>query len=138
MTLSAATRAAGSAATRAAGAASAGAAAGRIIAAALIAAAAVHDALRVGQFIAKAAFQPPAQPRELRGVEAQILLLGHLDRHRLERGQEGRAAERPATCPIPAKHLGFVADADLPHLDPGPELGGQLADELAEIDPSVG
>src|SRR5215218_3262725 len=77
-------------------AAAAGPASRRVVAAAFAAASAVLDALRIRQLVAETALQPAAQPGELRRVEAQVLLLRHLDRHRLERLQEGRAAERPA------------------------------------------
>src|SRR6476646_9646227 len=125
-------------ATGAAAAATAGAAPGRIVAAALAPAAAVLDALGVRQLVAQAALQPSAQPGQLRWVEAQVLLLGHLDRDRLEGLQERRAAERPAARAVAAVHLRFVAHADLPHLDPRAELRCQLADQFAEIDAPVG
>ena len=35
---------------------------------------------------------------------------------------------------VSAEHLGFVAHADLAHLDAGVELRRQLADEVAEVD----
>src|SRR5262249_33271034 len=127
--------AAGSATARPA---AAGAATGRVVAAALAAASAVLHAFRVRQLVAEAAFQPPAQARELGGIEAQVLLLGHLDRDRLEALKERRAAERPATGAVAAVHLRFVAHADLAHLDAGAELGGQLAHQLAEVDAAVG
>src|SRR5437867_13411068 len=57
----------------------AGSATGGIVAAAFTAAAAVLNTLCVRQLVAEAAFQPPAQAGELRGVEAQLLLLCHLD-----------------------------------------------------------
>src|SRR6185436_4276586 len=114
------------------------AAPGRIVAAAFAAAAAVLLALRVRQLIPQAALQPAAQPRQLRRVQAQLLLLRHLDRHRLERRQERRAAERTAAGAVAADHLRFVADADLTHLDARAELGGQLAHELPEVDAAFG
>src|SRR5262252_1283076 len=125
-------------ATDAAGGAASGAAAAWIIAAAFAAAAAVLNAFRIRQLVAETAFQSAAQARELRRVEAQVLLLGHLDRHRLERVEKRRAAERPAAGPVAAVHLGFVTHTDLPHLDTRTEFGGKLAHELAEIDAAVG
>src|SRR5580765_1047235 len=120
----------------AAGAAAARATARRVVAAAFAAAATVRHAFRVGQLVPEAALEPAAQPRELRGVQAQFLLLGHLDRHRLERRQKRRAAERTSACPVAADHLGLVAHADLPHLDADVKLAGQLSDKLAEIYPA--
>src|SRR5262245_2941074 len=115
----------------------AGTATRRIVAAALAAAAAVHLAFRVRQLVSQAALQPPAKSRELRGVQTQILLLGHLDRDGLERLKKRRAAERTAAGAIAAVHLGFVADADLAHLDPHAEFARQLPHKVAEVDPSV-
>src|SRR4051812_38108688 len=119
---------------RRAGATPPRAAAGRGRAMAAVGAAAVLDAIAVGQFIAEAAFQAAALPRELRGVQAELLLLGHLDRDRLERRQERRAAERPSARTVAAEHLGLVAHADLAHLDADVEVAGEVAHQLAEID----
>src|SRR5580704_17587100 len=87
-----------SAAAASTGAASAtpAAASARIVAAVFAAAPAVDDALGVGQLVPQTALQPPAEARQLRRVEAQVLLLRHLDGHRLKRHQEGRTAKRPA------------------------------------------
>ena len=79
-------------------------------------------------------FSRPHRPDSFDGIEAEILLLGHLDRDRLERREKRRAAKRPAAGAVAADHLGLVADAHLPHLDARAELGGQLAHQLAEID----
>ena len=97
----------------------------------------MHDAFGVGQLVAQAALEAPAQPRQLGGVEAQVLLLGHLDRNRLERGEERRTAQRPAARAVAPDHLGRVAHADLAHLDPRLEFRGQFLDQLAEIDAAV-
>src|SRR5689334_8249670 len=78
----------------AAGPATTGAAACRVVAAALTAAPTVLDARRVRQLVAQAALQAAAQPRQLRRVEAQSLLLGQLARDRLERVEERRASQR--------------------------------------------
>src|SRR5437868_435404 len=133
--MTAAAAAAGS--TAAGSAAAARSAARRVVAAAFAPASAVLHAFRVRQLVAQAALQAPAQPRELRRVEAQLLLLHHLDRDRLEGLQERRAAERPAAGAVAAVHLRFVADADLPHLDPRAELRGELAHELPEVDAAL-
>src|SRR5436190_5937307 len=114
------------------------AAAGRVGTAAVIAAAGVLHAFAVRQLVAQAALQPAALPRELRRVETELLLLGHLDRHRLERAQPGRAAERAAAGAVAAEHLGLVAHADLAHLDAHAEVRREVADQLAEIDPRLG
>src|SRR5688500_7394941 len=93
---------------------------GRVVAApatAFIRAAAVLDALAVRQLVAQAALQPAAHARELGRIEAELLLLGHLDRDGLEGLQPGRAAERAPTGSIAAEHPRLVADANLAHLD---------------------
>src|SRR5690349_7520485 len=98
----------------------------------------MRDALRVRQLIAQAALQAAAESRELRRIEAQVLLLGHFDRDRLERLQERRAADRTAARAVAADDLRLVAHADLPHLDSGAELARELPDQLAEVNSRVG
>src|SRR5579862_5620581 len=113
--------------------ASAGPAPARVLAPALAAASPVDLALGVRQFVAEAALQAAAEPRQLRRVEAELLLLGHSDRDGLEDGQKRRAAEGPPAAAVAAEHLGLVSHADLTHLDPRVKLGGELADKLAKI-----
>src|SRR6185436_19511262 len=113
----------------------------RVVAAAaapFVGAAAMLDALAVWQLVAEAALQPPAHPGQLRRIEAEVLLLRHPDRDRLEALQPRGAAQRPAARSVAAEHLGLVADADLPHLDATAEVSGEIADQLAEVDPSLG
>src|SRR5688572_11130336 len=62
-------------------------------AAAVLRAAGVLHAFPVRQLVAQAALQPAALPGELRRIEAELLLLRHLDRHRFERSQPGGAAQ---------------------------------------------
>src|SRR5262245_46563894 len=83
-----------------------------IVAAALVAAAAVLDAFGVRQLVAEAAFQSSAEAGELRRIQAQVLLLRHLDGDRLERMQERRAAQRTSARAVAADQLRFVAHAD--------------------------
>ncbi len=109
-----------------------------IAAAAFVAAAATLHAFGVRQLVPEAALQAAAQSGQPRGIQAEILLLGHLDRHRLERVQPGRAAQRAAAGAVSAEHLRFVARADLPHLDARVKLGRELADQLAKIDAPFG
>ena len=52
--------------------------------------------------------------------------------------QVGVAADRLAAVAVVGQQLGLVADADLPHLDPGLERAGQVLDQLAEVDPLLG
>src|SRR5262249_32649584 len=107
-------------------------------AAALVGAAAVLDALAIRQLVAQTALQPAAHPRQPGRVEAEVLLLRHPDRDRLEGLQPRGAAERPPARPVAAEHLRLVADADLPHLDAAAEVRRQIPDQLAEIDPALG
>ena len=80
----------------------------------------------------------PHRPDSFDGFETEVLLLGHLDRDRLERVEKGRAAQRAPAGAVAAEHLGLVAHADLTHLDAGAELRRQLANQLAEIDSALG
>ena len=105
---------------------------GRVIATAFTATAAVLNAFRVRQFVPEAAFQTTAEARQLRRVETQTLLLGHLDRDRIERREKRRAAERPPARAVAAEHLGLVTDAYLPHLDTDVQFTGELSYEFPE------
>src|SRR5262249_21047998 len=118
--------------------AAAGAAPGWIVAAAFAAAAAVDDTFRVRQLVAQAAFQAAAEARQLRRIQAQILLLRHLDRDGFERRQEGGAAKGAAAGAVATEHLRFIAHAYLPHLDSRMKLCRQFTNELAKINASVG
>src|SRR5258708_28851681 len=111
------------------------AAAGGIRTAAVVAAARVLHPFPVRQLVAEAALQPAALPRELRGIQAQVLLLRHLDRHRLERAEPCGTAERTAAGAVAAEHLRLVADADLAHLHPHAEVLGQIPHQLPEDHP---
>jgi hypothetical protein len=115
----------------------AGTAAGWVVAAPFASASPVDDALGIGQLVPQAALEATAEARQLRWVQTQVLLLGHLDRDWLERRQKSRAAKRPTAGSVPPEHLGFVAHADLPHFDPRVKLRRQLAYQLPKVDPSV-
>src|SRR5262249_50000016 len=124
--------------TAVAGATATSPAPGWVVAATLAAAAAVLHALRVGKLVPQAALEAAAEAGQLRRVEAQILLLPHLDGARLDRLQERRAAQRPPAPAVAPVHLRLVAHADLAHLDARAELRGELAHEFPEIDAAVG
>ena len=102
-------------------------------AAAFVGAAPVLDALAVRQLVTQTALETAAHPRQLRRVEAEVLLLGHLDRDGLERLQPRRATEWAAARPVPAQDTRLVADADLPHLDPRVEVRGKIAHQFPEV-----
>src|SRR5262245_40373046 len=76
--------------------------------------------------VAQATLEPPAHAGELRRIEREVLLLGHLDRDRVEFPQPRRAAKLAATRADRAHELGFVAGADLLHLDPHAQLLGDV------------
>ena len=88
--------------------------------------------------VLEAAHEPAADPRDLRRIQREILLLRHADGHRLEVPEERRAAERPAAAADAAHELRLVAHADLPQLDARAEHGREILDELAEIDAAIG
>ena len=85
----------------------------------------------------QAAHQSAAHAGNLRGVQGQILLLGHLDGHRYEIRQMGMTAQWSSTDTDAAQNLCLIPDADLPQLDTGTEHAGQILYQLAEIDASV-
>ena len=91
-----------------------------------------------GVLVDQAALEPAALPRHLGRGHGQVLVLGHLDRHRGELRQEGRAAELAPARPDAAHHLGLVAHADLAQLDAGVVASGQIADQIPEVDALLG
>src|SRR4030095_1754419 len=105
---------------------------------ALVGASAVDHALAVRELVPQTALQPAAHPGQLRWVQTQVLLFGHLDRDGLEGLQPGRTAEWAAARAVAAEHPRLVADADLPHLDADPEVRREVADELAKVHASFG
>src|SRR5512140_155687 len=90
------------------------------------------------EFVAEAALEPAAHPGELGRRQGKVLLLRHLERDRLEFADPGRTAERPPAHAHPAVPAGFVPDADLPQLDPGPEDRRQVLHQFPEVDPLLG
>ena len=81
--------------------------------------------------------QSIADPGNFSRVERQVLLLSHLDRHRIEILDKGRTAQLPAAGADPADHLGLVPDSHLTHFHPGPEFLDQVLDQAPEIDPAI-
>src|SRR5256885_2147601 len=71
----------------------------------------------LGQLVGEATHQSPAGPRDLPGVERELLLARHLERDRMEVPEPGRAAERPAARPAAVHAPRLVAHPDLPQLD---------------------
>ena len=96
------------------------------------------EVLVQGMLVLQAAHQPAAGAGDAHGVDRQVLLLGHPHRDRLEVLEECGAAQVAATRADAALEPGLIAGADLPQLDPGPELAGQVADQSPEVDPARG
>ena len=74
--------------------------------------------------VVQAAHEPAAEARELAGVQDQVLLLGHLDGYGRKALEPCLAAKLLPAYPKAAYHLGGIADAYLPELYAGAELGG--------------
>src|SRR5690606_29480733 len=81
--------------------------------------------------VLQAAHQPPARPRDLLGVERQLLVARHADADGVEALQPGRAAGAVAAHPQRAEDARLVARAHVGELDAGArvlhQLGGQDA-----------
>ncbi len=88
--------------------------------------------------VLEAAEQATAPARNLGRVQREALVLGEPQVDGGELGEPGRAAILPAAPPHTGETCGLVADADLAQLDPGLELPGQLADQVAEVHPLLG
>ena len=88
--------------------------------------------------IAQAAHQTAACTGDLRRVERHGLHLRHLRRDGLKVVQELTAAVRAAADADAAEHLRLIAHADLAQLDAVAEHGGEILDQLAEINTPVG
>ena len=87
---------------------------------------------------AQAASQAPAGAGEFGGGELDVLGLGVLDRDGREVLEPGGAAQVAPADADTTQAPRFVAHADLPELDAGVELGGQVLDEFSEVDPFLG
>ena len=72
-------------------------------------------------FIGETAEQTPTDPTNFRGIEGEILILGHLDTHTCVVRQKRGAAEDASTGTNPAKEFGLIAWADLTELNTTPE-----------------
>ena len=87
--------------------------------------------------VLKAAHEPAAYSGYLCRRKRQALLLCHFDGYRRKVRKERLAADRPSAGAKAAKHLGLIAHAYLPKLNPGPEYAGKILYKLAEVHPSV-
>src|ERR1700753_2903940 len=88
--------------------------------------------------VLQAAHQAAAGPGDAHRVDRQVLFLGHADRDGFEVLEERGAAQIAAARADAALQPGLVPGADLPQLDPGPELTGQVPDQGPEVDPVGG
>ena len=87
--------------------------------------------------IFQAAHQSAAGSGDFGRVEGQVLLLCHVDGHRLEIIQKRRAAQRPAADTQSAQYLCLIAHADLPQLNAGTEYRSQILDQFTEIHTAI-
>ena len=88
--------------------------------------------------VAQTAHESAAESRDLQGVEREVLLLGHADRHGLELAPEPHAAQLLAAVAQPADHPRLVAHADLAHVDARVEPAREVADQVAEVHALLG
>src|SRR5215813_4374507 len=86
-----------------------------------------------GELVEQAALEPAAVAEEPAVREGHVLGLGHLDGNGVEALEIRRAAELAAAGTDAVHELGRIARPDLPHLDAGVELVGEVADEIAEV-----
>src|SRR5882672_2460703 len=94
--------------------------------------------VRIGRvFVAQAAEQLAAAAGDLRRIGRVLLDLGHIHRDAAELLEVPAAAQGQAAVARVADQPRLVARADLLELDPGAELVGQLAHQLAEVDPRL-
>ena len=95
-----------------------------------------RDLLQLGiglMLILQAAHQTAAHAGNLRRVERQVLVLRHVDGHRVEIVQIRAAAQLAPAGAQPADHLGLVAHADLAQFNARAEHAGKVLDQLAEV-----
>src|SRR5258706_9552180 len=90
------------------------------------------------QLVAEAALEPAARAGDLGRAGGKPLVLGHLERDRLELPEPRGTAELAAAGAHASDPSRLVANADLPKLDPRAENGSQILDQLPEIDPLLG
>jgi hypothetical protein len=87
--------------------------------------------------IGQTAEQSPTDAADFGGVERQILVLGHFDRHARIVREERRTAQNAPTGADATQKLCFVARTDLAQFDAGAEGTGQIAHQIAEVDALV-
>ena len=88
--------------------------------------------------VGQAAHQAAAGAGDLGRVQAQALLLGHLDGDRLEVLQKAAAAEHLPADADAAQHFALVPHTDLAQFNAGVEHPGQVLHQLAEVNAAVG
>ena len=86
------------------------------------------------ELIGQTTHQTAANPGDLCRVEGQVLLLGHFYGDQVETIHELGTTKLPSATTDTTDHLGLIPHPDLAHLNPHSEFGGQIFDELSEID----
>lgn len=89
-------------------------------------------------FVAEAAHEAAAAAADFERVERGLLHFGRFHGDGLEDFEEVFAAAILAAAFVVGDEAGFVASAHLAEFDAGAELGGEIADEIAEVDAVFG
>ena len=82
--------------------------------------------------------QPSAHSGNLGGIEKEVLILGHLDGHRLEAAQKTPATAHLTAVAKSADHLCLMAHPDLAKFDARAVVAHQVLDQFAKIHPARG
>ena len=84
------------------------------------------------------AHQAATDPRDLAGVQRQILIFRHSNGNGLKFIENAVAAEHPTAGGDTAHHFGFIPDADLAQFNTGTENANQVFDQLTEVHTAIG
>src|SRR5690606_15495630 len=95
--------------------------------------------LQVGLvLVGQTAHETAAAAGDLRRIQRQPLVLGQLEADRLDLAQPRRATQLAAAPAHAAEEGRLVPHTDLLQLDAGPERSRQVANQLAEVDATLG
>jgi hypothetical protein len=88
--------------------------------------------------VSQTAHQPPAETRNLRRIEAQILPFRHPNRDRVETVHEGGTAQTATARPEAATDPRTISDPERPHFNPTPVAAPEFAQQGSKIEPPLG